>query len=141
MRTLTRFIIPASALLAVAALVTALAVSAGAASSLKITNCNTALSKPKSVTLTCGDGNTVLKSLSWSSFGGSTAQAKGTFVTNTCKPNCAAGKNVSYPVTVKATGSVSCKKGVRVYGKLALRFTGRAPGSGVPRNWRLSCPV
>jgi hypothetical protein len=140
MRTLTRLIIPASALLAAVALVTALAISAFAASSLKITNCNTAVSKPKSVTLTCGDGNTFLKGLSWSSFGGSTAQAKGTFVTNTCKPNCAAGKSVSYSASVKATGSVSCKNGLRVYGKLNLQFTGRAPGSSVPRSWKLTCP-
>ena len=44
----------------------------------------------------------VLKALSWSSFGGATAQAKGTFVIDLCKPNCAAGKDASYPVSVKA---------------------------------------
>lgn len=131
----------AGALLVAAALIAAFAISASAAAPLKITNCNKAASRPKLLTLTCGDGNTVLKGLSWSGFGSATALAKGTFVTNTCEPNCAAGKDLSYAVKLKATGMLKCKGGVRVYGKLALQFTGRAPGPGVPRNWKLGCPI
>jgi hypothetical protein len=118
------------------------AIAAFAASPLKITNCNQASSRPKSLTLACGDGNTVLKGLKWSSFGGATAQAKGKLEMNTCEPNCAAGKGVSYPVSVKATSPRTCKKGVRVYNKLTLRFTGRAPKSaGSLKNWTLGCPT
>jgi hypothetical protein len=118
------------------------AIAAFAASPLKITNCNQASSRPKSLTLACGDGNTVLKGLKWSSFGGATAQAKGKLEMNTCEPNCAAGKDVSYPVSVKATSPRTCKKGVRVYNKLTLRFTGRAPKSaGSLKNWTLGCPT
>lgn len=131
----------ASCLLAAAITVAALAVSASAAAPLKITNCNKTASRPKLLTLTCGDGNTVLKGLSWSSFGGATAQAKGTFMTNTCKPNCAQGKDVSYPVSVKASGSKKCKGGVKVYEKLALTFTGRQPGPLLPRTWKPGCPT
>jgi hypothetical protein len=98
------------------------------------------VSSPKLLTLERGDGNTVVKGLSWSSFGAAAAQAKGTFVTNTCEPNCAAGKDVSYPVKLKATGSLKCKGSLRVYGKLTLQFTGRAPGPGVPRTFKLACP-
>lgn len=116
--------------------------SASGASNLKITNCNKAASKPKSVTLTCGDGNTVLSGLSWSSFGGTSAAAGGTFKMNTCEPNCASGKVVSYPVSVKATGPRSCKGGLRVYNKVTLKFTGRAPKSaGRLKNWTLGCPT
>ncbi len=44
-----------------AAIVLALAISASAASSpLKITNCTKATSRPKTVTLTCADANTLL---------------------------------------------------------------------------------
>ena len=125
-----------------AAIVAVGAIAAFAASPLKVTNCNSASSRPKSVTLTCGDGNTVLKGLKWSSFGGASAQAKGTLEMNTCEPNCAAGKDVSYPVSVKATSPRTCKKGVRVYNKLALQFTGRAPKSaGSLKNWTLGCPT
>jgi hypothetical protein len=125
-----------------AAIVAAGAIAASAASPLKITNCFHASSSPKSVTLTCGDGNTVLKGLKWSGFGGASAQAKGMFVMNTCEPDCAAGKDVSYPVTVKATSPRTCKQGVRVYNKLTLKFTGRAPkSSSTLKRWTLGCPT
>ncbi len=130
----------AGVLLAAAILTVTLAISASAASPLKITNCNRAASRPSLLTLTCADANTALKGMIWSSFGGATAQGRGTFVTNTCEPNCAAGRDVSYPVKVKATGALACKHGVRVYGRLALQFTGRAPGREIPRNWKLACP-
>jgi hypothetical protein len=131
-----------SCLLAAAITITAFAISASATAPLKITNCNKTASRPKLLTLTCGDGNTVLKGMSWSSFGGLSAAGKGTFVTNTCEPNCAEGKDISFPVTAKATGSKTCKGGVKVYGKLALTFTSsKKPGPGVPRNWTFGCPT
>jgi hypothetical protein len=136
-----RISIIASCMLAAAIVIAALAMSASASTPLKITNCNKAQSKPKTVVLTCGDANTALKNISWTSFGGATAAGKGTFVTNTCEPNCASGKNVSYAVTVKATGSKKCKGGVSVYGKLALTFTGtKKPGKNIPRSWTGLCP-
>jgi hypothetical protein len=126
----------------VAAIVVFGAISASAAAPVKITNCNAAASRPKLLTLTCGDGNTVLKGLSWSTFGGSSARAKGTFVMNTCEPNCAAGRDVSYPVAVRATSPRTCKQGVRVYNKLTLRFTGRVPKSASSlTRWTLGCPT
>jgi len=134
--------LPAGALLAVAALIAISALPASASSPLKITNCNSAVSRPKLLTLSCGDGNTVLKGLSWSSFGGSTARAKGMFVMNTCEPNCAAGKAVSFRVSVKATDPRSCKRGLRVYNRVTLQFIGHSP---TERNdftrWTLGCPI
>ena len=130
----------ASALLVAALVIAAFSMSASAATPLKITNCNKAASRPKLLTLTCGDGNTALKGMSWSSFGGATAAGKGTFVTNTCEPNCAEGKNVSYPVSVKATGSKKCK-GATVYAKLSLTYTGpKKPPPSEPRKWFFLCP-
>jgi hypothetical protein len=115
---------------------------ASAASTVKITNCVKASAHPKSLTLACGDGNTVLSGLRWSSFGGPSAQARGTLETNTCEPNCAAGKVVRYPVAVSATGIRKCKAGLRVYDKVALRFTGRAPASSKGlKQWTLGCPT
>jgi hypothetical protein len=126
----------------VAALVALCASATWGASSVKITNCIKASVRPKTLTLTCGDGNTVLTGLHWSSFGGPVARAGGTFETNTCNPNCAQGKVVRYPVTAKATDPRTCRKGLRVYNKLALVFTGRAPSSAVgPKRWTLGCPT
>lgn len=122
-------------------LIAAFSISASATAPLKITNCNRAVSRPTLLTLTCGDGNTVLKGLQWSSFGGPSARGTATFVTNTCKPNCAAGKDVSYPARLAVTSPRTCKGGVRVYNKLKLEFLARAPGPGVPRTWTLGCPI
>jgi len=115
--------------------------SAFATSTIKITNCTSASSRPKTVTLTCGDGNTALTGLRWSSFGGASALAAGTLATNTCTPNCASGKIVRYPVAVRADGTRTCKAGLRVYNKVTLRFTRRAPSSaGSLKHWTLGCP-
>ena len=94
------------------------------------------------MTLTCGDGNTVLSGLRWSSFGGASANAAGTFEMNTCTPNCAEGKVVRFPVSVKAYDMRSCKRGLRVYNKLTLKFTARKPSSaGNLTRWTLGCPT
>jgi hypothetical protein len=115
---------------------------ASAASPVKITNCVKASSRPQNLTLACGDGNTVLSGLRWSSFGGPSARARATLEMNTCEPNCAAGKVVRYPVAVSATKVRKCKEGLRVYDKVALRFTGRAPSSsGGLTHWTLGCPT
>ena len=84
---------------------------------------------------------TVLTGLRWSSFGGASALATGTLQTNTCTPNCASGKFVRYPVAVRANSPRTCKGGLRVYDKVTLRFTGRAPSSaGSLKHWTLGCP-
>lgn len=125
----------------VAALVAALAITASAASPLKITNCDRAVSRPATIVLACADANSLLKRLHWTSFGGSTAQGKGTFVINSCEPNCADGKALSFAVSVTATTPRSCKGGVRVYNKLTLRFAGRPPAhAGDFTRWTLGCP-
>ncbi|MFI4990239.1 MAG: hypothetical protein ACHQHO_04920 [Solirubrobacterales bacterium] len=140
MTTLRKNHLTAGVLLATAIAIAAFAISASAATPLKITNCNKAASRPKLLTLTCGDGNTVLKGLTWSSFGGAIALGKGTFVTNTCEPNCSEGKNVSYPASVKATGSKKCKRAT-VYAKLTLTYTGaKKPPPSDPRKWFFRCP-
>jgi hypothetical protein len=126
----------------VAAMVAVGAMAASGAGTVKITNCNKASSRPKQVTLTCGDGNTALSGLRWSSFGGASASAAGTFEMNMCTPNCASGKVVRYPVSVKAYATRSCKKGLKVYNKLTLKFTARKPSSaGNLTRWTLGCPM
>jgi hypothetical protein len=126
----------------VAVMVASGAIAASGAGTVKITNCYKASSRPKQITLTCGDGNTALSGLRWASFGGVSASAAGTFETNTCTPNCAAGKVVRYPVSVKAYETRSCKKDLKVYNKLTLKFTARKPSSaGNLTRWTLGCPT
>jgi hypothetical protein len=140
MRTHARSLLAGAALLA--SVLSLGAISASAASPVKITNCFKASSRPKQVVLTCGDANTALTKLTWSSFGGASASATGTFEMNTCSPNCAAGKFVKYPVNVTATSTRACKGGLRVYNKLTLQFTARKPPSSSRlKNWTLGCPT
>jgi hypothetical protein len=140
MRSYTRCLLTIGILTALLVAVPAAVTSA--TSPLKITNCNTASSRPKQLTLTCGDGNTALSGLRWSSFGGATGKATGTFETNTCTPNCAAGKVVRYPAAVTASAPRTCKGGLRVYNKLTLRFTGSQPKAASRlKSWTLGCPT
>ncbi len=139
MRLLNRYILTGG--IVAVALVAVVGAGASATSTIKITNCTSASSRPKTVTLACGDGNTLLTGLRWSSFGGASALAIGTLQTNTCKPNCASGKVVRYPVAARASGTRTCKAGLRVYDKVTLRFTRRAPSSvGSLKHWTLGCP-
>jgi hypothetical protein len=137
MRTNTRLLLVVAALAA-----TLITTAALAASPVKINNCIKAVTRPSRMTLACGDGNTALTGLKWSSFGGSTAKGKGTLATDTCEPNCAEGKTVRYAVTVKATNPRTCKKGLRVYNKLTLQFTGAKPTyANSIKNWTPGCPT
>jgi hypothetical protein len=119
------------------------AIAASAAAPVKITDCDHASTRPKALILTCGDANSALTGLRWSSFGGTSATGKGTLVVNTCEPNCAAGNGRRFAVAVTATGPRTCKRGLRVYGKLTLRYTSRPPSSslGILTRWRLGCPT
>jgi hypothetical protein len=99
------------------------------------------MSRPKVVTLTCGDGNTVLQSLRWSSFGGPTAVARGKFEINTCTPDCASGKMVDYRVSLRATDPRTCRGSLRVYRKVTLAFIGEPPKAAKRlKHWTLGCP-
>ena len=140
MRTHGRSLLAGTALLAT--VLSLGAISASASSPVKITNCFKASSRPKQVVLTCGDANTALSKLTWSSFGGASASATGTFEMNTCSPNCAAGKFVKYPVKVTASSTRACKGGLRVYNKLTLTFKGKSPKTeGSLTRWTLGCPI
>jgi hypothetical protein len=131
----------ASALLA-AALIASGVMAASGASGVKITNCVKATGRPRTLTLACGDGNTALSGLRWSSFGGASARARGRLEMNTCAPNCAQGKMVSFPVAVEAVDPRACSAALRVYDRVIVRFTGRAPSSASSlKRWTLGCPT
>jgi hypothetical protein len=66
------------------------------------------LQQPKTYTLTCADGNSALENLKWEGWGEPDATASGDLVANDCKPNCAAGKMIRFPVSVTAS---NLKKG------------------------------
>jgi hypothetical protein len=56
--------------------------------------------RPSSLILTCADANDALTALHWASWAGSQAFGTGTEKVNTCTPDCADGKFVSYPALI-----------------------------------------
>lgn len=119
----------------------AAALAAPSPHNVKITDCGKALTRPKTVTLACADAGVVLSKLSWSSFGGNTARAKGQISINTCEPNCAAGATKTYPVLVAASKPKACKRAVSVYRHIALTFTGAKPSNAREfTGYKLTCP-
>ncbi|MFL5877005.1 MAG: hypothetical protein ACJ76T_14145 [Solirubrobacteraceae bacterium] len=83
--------------------------------------------KPTQIIVTCADANTVLKGISWKSYGSDTASGSATANVNACDPNCAAGKLQAFPAMVKLSQPKDCGRDVRQFTHLVLTYTGAKP--------------
>ena len=101
-----------------------------------------ALVRPKTYILTCGDGNVLLRKLSWTSWTPGLASATGTLSRNTCTPSCVAGHFVSYPVLVVFWGQAAVKNhpGQQCYTRMTLIYPGARP-KGVSQTQTVSLPT
>ncbi len=63
-------------------------------------DCETAIYKPESITITCADGGIFVEKIQWSTWGQEGATGIGIYSENLCEPNCAEGKRVSAPVNI-----------------------------------------
>jgi len=105
-------------------------------------NCDHSQVKPKSIILACADVNAYVNKISWKAFGGPTANGAGTFVQNTCTPNCAAGKFKDYPVTFTLSNPKPCFDQRDDYRLIAITYLGnRPPTTPVHTKQELFCPV
>jgi phage terminase large subunit-like protein len=98
-----------------------------------ISNCGPLVSAPKSLVLTCADANYAISKLTWSGWGKTAATAKGTVSANDCTPNCAAGHNHSYAVTITADQLKSCGR-AKVYLRVTLVYPGKRPAGIAARD-------
>ena len=57
-------------------------------------DCETALYKPESITITCADGGIYVEKIQWSTWGQEGATGIGIYSENLCEPSCAEGKRV-----------------------------------------------
>jgi hypothetical protein len=82
------------------------------------------VSQPKTYTLACGDGGTLLEQLAWTGWGKAKATASGVQIQNSCQPSCAAGAPISTKAAVTLSGlssghytklSVVTAKGITAY--------------------------
>jgi hypothetical protein len=83
--------------------------------------------KPTQIIVTCADANTVLKGISWKSYGNDTASGSATANVNACDPNCAAGKLQTFPAMVKLSQPKDCRKDVQQFTHLVLTYIGARP--------------
>ncbi|MFD3544798.1 hypothetical protein ACFWUW_04110 [Streptomyces sp. NPDC058655] len=91
--------------------------------------------RPEEYLLACGDGNNTLVGLRWDTWGPRTATATGTDMANDCRPDCAAGRFRSYPVTVTLANPEPWPghPGVQRFTTVRLLFTDTAP-SPIPKD-------
>lgn len=113
---------------------------AAAAPTMALPNCAGALEvRPARLTLACGDGNFVARSLQWTGWGENFAAATGFGEVNDCTPDCAGGKFHSYRVVLIASGYQRCPGGRTAYQTITYAWVGRspfpadAPGAADPR--------
>jgi len=127
------------ALLALAALpATALAAASG---QVWVPNCTKAQYKPRQLTLSCGDGSNYIKQLKWSSWTTTQATGSGTNEINSCTPSCVAGHFKAYPVSVTLSKPKTCPKvSHKVFGRIAIKFTSKHPGTSRSTGGPLPCP-
>jgi hypothetical protein len=85
--------------------------------------------RPTDFMLACGDGNSRLTSLRWTSWNDNSATATGVNVVNDCKPYCAVGKFHSYQVAVRLDTAQTWKRHpqARQYTEITLTYPGARP--------------
>ena len=85
--------------------------------------------RPTDFMLACGDGNSRLTSLRWTSWNGNSATATGVNWVNDCNPYCAVGKFHSFPVTVRLDNAQTWKRHpqARQYTEITLTYPGARP--------------
>jgi len=85
--------------------------------------------RPSSFVLACADENDALTGLHWASWAASQAFGTGTEKVNTCTPDCADGKFVSYPalITLWRPEPIPGHPGVRYFTRITRIYPGSRP--------------
>lgn len=86
----------------------------------------TAVVRPRSLTIACADDGMSLTALRWRSWGGETASASGRMVDNPCVPSCVASREVEYPVRVTVSDLVIGTHHA-AYARVRVSASGRHP--------------
>ncbi|HVX21419.1 MAG TPA: hypothetical protein VHB02_08725 [Acidimicrobiales bacterium] len=87
--------------------------------------------EPSTIMLACGDGNAYLDHLTWSSWTPSGATGSGTYTHNLCQPDCAQGRFVSAPTTVRLAYPIATGRG-REFSQLSYTTAGSTRTTAIP---------
>jgi hypothetical protein len=96
-----------------------------------ISSCTTATYRPQKYVLTCADANTQITHATYSAWTATSAQGRGTFVYNTCRPSCAAGTYKHHPVTF-SLGRARTIGGKRLFTRMFVSYAGLAETFQMP---------
>lgn len=109
--------------------------------------------RPTSLLLVCSDGTAGLQDLTWSHWGhnittggpgqtvpSATATGTGEFFLNDCNPNCAQGRDQTYPVQVTLSVVYSSPYGGTYFGQASLTWPGNRPPAGTKSTYILPDP-
>lgn len=72
-------------------------------------SCEFPVQRPKEITLTCADGGNLVTNIEWNVWTISGAAGSGTYSENICEPNCAEGRRINVPVTVRLSEPLQYK--------------------------------
>ncbi|HEY6495240.1 MAG TPA: hypothetical protein VIZ43_18345 [Trebonia sp.] len=108
--------------------------------------------EPSSYVLACGDGNSGLTGMHWTTWRPEDAAGTGAEYLNDCTPNCATGHFHNYPVDVSLAGSVLVAQDKPFgYTRITLTFTAARPPVDVlvngkvevthPATWSEELPI
>jgi hypothetical protein len=98
--------------------------------------------RPATIIVACADDNLVLIHVHWSTFGGPSARATGTYYVNDCKPYCAAGTFHAYPIKLVLSRAKPCPDGHDDYRLVSVTFAAtRPPGLKASGALGLLCPL
>jgi hypothetical protein len=103
-----------------------------------VSNCETQVYKPKTITVFCGDAGVIINKIKYSSYGAKTAAGTGTAVVNLCEPNCAAGKTKNYKVKFKLSQVTQCGDSYQ-FRKLQMTYVGAKPKGDRTINQKYAC--
>jgi len=78
--------------------------------------------QPTEHLLSCGDGNSGLRRLTWSSWTATSARATGVYYWNDCEPACFSGTNYTSKATVELS-RVRVQKGEPVFTRIVVTYT------------------
>jgi hypothetical protein len=127
--------------LALAGAIGAAALASGTARRV-VGDCFKSQARPATIIIACADDNLVLIHVRWSTFGGPSARATGTYYVNDCTPYCAAGRFHSYPIKLVLSGAKPCPDGHDDYRLASVSFTAkRPPGLKASGALGLMCPL
>jgi hypothetical protein len=78
--------------------------------------------RPSNYVMSCADANAMWSGATWSSWGSTSASGRGTLVQNDCNPNCAGGRFIRYPASIRLRKVVQTRRYGPLFSQAVFRY-------------------